>query len=130
MYLIFANIPCIEKNRGLFGARRSNAAVRYQRPAIEFEVQTYVLRDGIVNSGTINLDVEFSEAERRRTFSEYGRVPSTYALAFNPNCGIRCRAPALSAVKTARQDYSIRTQPRRTQDLRVPARPDTPHSST
>jgi hypothetical protein len=46
---------------------------------------TYVLGDGVVNSITVNLDVKFSVAERRRILSEYGKVLATYAPTFDLN---------------------------------------------
>jgi hypothetical protein len=39
---------------------------------------THVLSDGVLNSVSVVLDVTLSNAERRRTGSEYGKVLSTY----------------------------------------------------
>jgi hypothetical protein len=67
-----------------------NGALRrrwYARRAYD----TYVLGDSIVNSITVNLDVKFSEAERRRILSEYSKVLATYAPAFNPNSTLDVR---------------------------------------
>lgn len=52
---------------------------------------TYMLTDGIVNSVTVTLDVKFSEDERKRILSEYGKVLATYAPAFNPNSALDVR---------------------------------------
>lgn len=52
---------------------------------------TYVREDGIVNSVTITLDVEFNEAERRCILSEYAKVLAAYTPAFNPNSALDVR---------------------------------------
>jgi hypothetical protein len=51
----------------------------------------YMLGDSIVNSIIVNLDVKFSEAERRHILSEYSKVLATYVPAFNPNSALDVR---------------------------------------
>jgi hypothetical protein len=52
---------------------------------------TYVIGDSILNSVTVNLDVNFREGERRRILSEYGKVLATYAPGFDPSSTIDVR---------------------------------------